>query len=151
MNELLENIVSVILIPLLPSLAILLGLYVRSITRKLEEELKLDKDSRTALRMQEATNAVIDAVQYTTQTYVDFMKKHNAFDNEAQKEAMRLSREKAMLLLDASSKDLIQNISGDLDSWLTTMIESKLLETKPLNLHAGSPLLEEEFIPLDEN
>lgn len=131
MNEVLSNIVNLTLIPILPAVAVLLGLYIQKASAKLQEELQIAKDSKVALRMEEATQAVVDAVQYTTQTYVAAMKDKDAFDKQAQEAALKLSADKAVLLMSDAAKRTADDVSGDFDGWLKTMIESKIRELKP--------------------
>ncbi|WFF72659.1 hypothetical protein [Proteiniclasticum sp. QWL-01] len=124
----LENIVNVILIPILPSLAILLGLYLQNLIQKAKAQLELAEGSQIALRLDEATQAVVEAIKYTAQTYVDYMKKQNAFDAVAQKEALLMAIQKAKLLMSANAMKTIEDVSGDADAWIRTMIEAKIKE-----------------------
>ena len=52
----------------------------------------------------EVTEAVTTAVTYTSQTYVDALKKGGIFDKEAQLEALRKSKDKTLSLLSVSAK-----------------------------------------------
>lgn len=124
----LEQIINVLLIPILPALAILLGLMIRKQTDRIAAELGLAEDSQVALRLNEATVAVTDAILYTTQTYVHAMKEKGAFDKEAQAAALELATAKAKLLMDDAVQHTITNVAGDLDAWIQTIIEAKIGE-----------------------
>ena len=143
--ETLNNIISMLLIPILPSLAILLGLYIKKLIKKAQEDLEISQGTQMAIRMNEATDAVIDAIQNTTQTYVWYMKNNNAFDIQAQKEALRLTTETAKLLMSDAAKETITKVSGDVDVWIKTMIESKIAELNPL------PYIENTVVEACEN
>lgn len=130
--ETLNNIINMLLIPILPSLAILLGLYINKLIKKAQEDLEVAQGTQMAIRLDEATQAVIDAIQNTTQTYVWYMKDNDAFDVQAQKEALRLTIETAKLLMSDIAKETITKVSGDVDVWVKTIIESKIAELKPL-------------------
>lgn len=134
--EQLERIVSLLLIPILPSLAILLGLYLQKAIQKAKAELALTEGSQIALRLDEAGQAVAAAVLYTAQTYTEYMKSKNAFDRDAQKEALLLATSKAKMLMSTAAQETIQKVSGDVDVWIKTMIEAKINEMKPVELKA---------------
>ena len=125
-----ENIVSLLLIPILPSLAILIGLYLQKLIQNAKADLKLSETSQVALRIDEATQAVMDAIQFTTQTYVDVMKGKDAFDMAAQRQALLLTTQKAKLLMSETAQQTVTDVSGDLDLWVKIMIESKIAELK---------------------
>lgn len=128
--ETVKNIVNILLIPILPSLAVLFGLYIQKLIQKAKADLEITKGSQVALRIDEATQAVIDAILYTTQTYTEYMKASDAFDPEAQKIALFMSIEKAKLLMSAAAQKTVTEVSGDLDVWIRTMIEAKIKELK---------------------
>ena len=123
-----EQIVNLLLIPILPALAVLLGLMIKKHTEKIAAELGLAEDSMIALRLNEATIAVTEAIQFTAQTYVDAMKDRNAFDEIAQKAAVEMATAKAKLLMDAAVQTTITNVAGDLDAWIQTIIEAQINE-----------------------
>lgn len=130
--EPLKNIINILLIPILPPLAVLLGLYIQKLIQKAKAELEIAKGSQVAFRIDEATQAVMDAIQYTAQTYADYMKASDAFDQDAQKIALFMSIEKAKLLMSAAAQKTVTDVSGDLDAWIRTMIEAKIKELKEL-------------------
>lgn len=74
----------------------------------------------------EVTEAVTTAVTYTSQTYVDALKKGGIFDKEAQLEALRKSKDKTLSLLSVSAKKVLADIYGDLDAYLETKIEAEV-------------------------
>ena len=128
--ETLKNIINILLIPILPSLAVLLGLYIQKLIQKAKAELEIAQGSQVAFRIDEATQAVMDAIQYTAQTYADYMKASDAFDQDAQKTALFMSIEKAKLLTSTAAQKTVTDVSGDLDAWIRTMIEAKIKEMK---------------------
>jgi hypothetical protein len=80
--------------------------------------------------LQEAADAVLQAVTYTTQTYVDTLKKQGKFDEAAQKEAFTTAKETALKLLTEDAKEMITSLYGDLTTWLDTKIEQTVKEQK---------------------
>ncbi len=78
----------------------------------------------------EVTDAVTTAVAYTSQTYVDALKKDGIFDKEAQAEALRKSLKKTTSLLSKSARSVLGEIYGDLDAYLTSRIEAEVRKQK---------------------
>ncbi|WP_251315889.1 hypothetical protein [Flintibacter muris] len=74
----------------------------------------------------EVTEAVTTAVTYTSQTYVDTLKKDGIFNKEAQMEALQKAKDKTLALLSESAKDVLAQIYGSLDDYLETMIEAQV-------------------------
>lgn len=71
-----------------------------------------------------AVEVVVDAVNATTQTYVESLKKQGAFTKEAQIIAFNQSRSAAIAQISESTKKLIIDKYGDFDLWLKNKIES---------------------------
>lgn len=95
--------------------------------RRKSEEIGAQVDSLTTKELlAEVTEAVTTAVTYTSQTYVDALKKKGIFDTEAQTEALQKSKDKALSLLSESAKKVLASIYGDLNDYLETMIEAQV-------------------------
>ena len=73
--------------------------------------------------LDEITNAVATAVSATSQTYVDALKKDNAFTKEAQLEALNKAKATALAILSPAAAQFIAEVYGDLGSFLTAKIE----------------------------
>lgn len=73
--------------------------------------------------LDEITNAVATAVSATSQTYVDALKKDNAFTKEAQLEALNKAKDTALAILSPAAAQFIAEVYGDLGSFLTAKIE----------------------------
>ena len=71
-----------------------------------------------------AIQLVQDAVDTTSQTYVDALKAEGKFDEEAQKQAMDMTVASVNSLMDDSMKELINTFYADFDKWVKTQIES---------------------------
>ena len=78
----------------------------------------------------EATDAVSTAVTYTSQTFVDALKKEGIFDKDKQQEALKKSLDKAISLLSESAKNALTDIYGDLEAYLTSKIEAEVRSQK---------------------
>ena len=99
---------------------------VQFLRRKSAEAAARTDSLTTKELLAEVTEAVTTAVTYTSQTYVDALKKKGIFDTQAQAEALQKSKDKALSLLSESAKDVLASIYGDLNSYLETMIEAQV-------------------------
>lgn len=128
-KDILETIVMVVIIPSIPVL-------VREIVRyfRAETDAAISEVSNETLRrvLGEAADAVYTAVVYTSQVYVDEMKDKQAFDKEAQQQALSMAIDKAKAMLTVEAKDLLTSLYGNLDEWLTVRIEQTVRDQKQL-------------------
>jgi hypothetical protein len=141
MKEILTTLVQVVIIPAIPVVATYLVKYLKAkadqTTTKINNELV-----RTYL--QEATDAVLQAVTYTAQTYVDTLKKQGKFDKEAQQKAFNTAKDIALKLLTDEAKQMIEDLYGDLMLWLETKIEQTVKEQKTFTMGVLEPIPTEE-------
>lgn len=127
MKELISTIVEVILIPAIPIVAAHL---VKLFKAKASEAATNCDNTILSALLYEATEAVSTAVTYTAQTYVDSLKVQGKFDAEAQKTALDTALDKAKLLLTQEAQELLAQLYGDVDEWLTVKIEQAVKEQK---------------------
>jgi hypothetical protein len=73
---------------------------------------------------------ISDCVVATNQTYVDALKKDNAFTIEAQKEAFKKTYNAVMMVLTDEAKECLTQIYGDLTIYITTKIEAEVKNIK---------------------
>ena len=73
---------------------------------------------------------VVDCVIATNQTYVDSLKKSGSFDEAAQKEAFNRTMNAIMTILSDDAKEYITEATGDLNTYLTQLIESEVYKRK---------------------
>ena len=114
---------------------------VQFLRRKSAEAAARTDSLTTKELLAEVTEAVTTAVTYTSQTYVDTLKKDGIFNKEAQMAALQKAKDKALALLSESAKNVLASIYGDLNSYLETMIEAQVRVQKqdaPVTL--GVPL-----------
>ena len=124
MNEIFVNvIVTLVTTVLLPLLTLLGTKVVQLVNKKIGNE-------KVARYMTELTNLVFNVVQETTQTYVDDLKKEGKFDKEHQKEALKKSLEKIKSEMSAELKEYVAKVYGDVEPYLTTLIEATIRGTK---------------------
>lgn len=74
----------------------------------------------------EAAEAVSTAVAFTSQTYVDELKKSQTFTADNQKEALNKAKDKALSLLSQSAIEFLNMAYGDATEFLTAQIEKEV-------------------------
>lgn len=111
---------------ILPLLVILTKFAVDFLSAK-RDELKAKTDSLVADKYIDMIYETIhDCVVATNQTYVNNLKETNAFTKEAQDEAFRKTMEAVLAILSEDAKEYIRETTGDLNTYLTQLIESEV-------------------------
>ena len=124
---LIYQIVEVCVIPLL---GILTAYIVKYVNAK-SSEIKNKVDNETAQKyITMLDNTICDCVIATTQTYVEALKKNNAFTPEAQKEAFKITYNAVIAVLNEDAKEYLDNLYGDLSAYITTKIEAEVQKNK---------------------
>lgn len=123
LNEVFQTLVPVVLLALSTVIIYYTGVLIKTGKDKSKSAL-VDK----YLSMLEIT--ITNAVLATTQTYVDAMKKQNAFDEEAQKKAFNMTYEAVMKVLTDEAKLYLESAVGDLNTYITNQIEATVKMTK---------------------
>lgn len=120
---LLYQILEVCIIPLL---GILTAYFVKWVNAKsLEIQNKVDNDTADKyIAMLDDT--ICACVIATTQTYVEALKKENAFTKEAQQEAFNLTFNAVMSVLTDDAKKYLSEVYGDLVTYITNKIEAEV-------------------------
>ena len=141
MKEILTTLVQVVVIPAIPVLITYLVKYLKA---KAEQTTTKINNELIRTYLQEATDAVLQAVTYTAQTYVDTLKKQGKFDKEAQQTAFNTAKDIALKLLTDEAKQMIEDLYGDLMLWLETKIEQTVKEQKTFTMGVLEPIPTEE-------
>jgi hypothetical protein len=121
--ELLYEILEVCIIPLL---GILTAYAVKFIKIKGDEiAVKLNNEKANKY-IALVSQTITDCVIATNQTYVEALKKDNAFSADAQKAAFQMTYDAVMAVLTDDAKDYIVAVYGDLSAYITTKIEAEV-------------------------
>ena len=125
-----EIVIQIIQVCVIPLLGILTKFLVDYLSAK-RDEINSKTDSEIA---QKYTNmiyqTVVDCVIATNQTYVDSLKKSGSFDEAAQKEAFSRTMNAIMVILSDDAKEYITEATGDLNTYLTQLIEAEVNKRK---------------------
>ena len=120
---LLYEILQVCVIPLL---GVLTAYVVKFINMKsVEIQANVDNDMADKYIAMVA-DTVAACVIATNQTYVEALKKQNAFTAEAQKEAFNLTYNAVMAILTDDAKEYLAEIYGDVAAYITNKIEAEV-------------------------
>lgn len=121
--NLLQDILEVCIIPLLGVLTAYLVNYIKA--KSLELTNKTDSEMADKY-IQMLTQTITDCVIATNQTYVEALKKQEAFTKEAQKEAFQKTYDAVMLVLTDDAKEYLAEAYGDLTAYITMKIEAEV-------------------------
>lgn len=125
--EILAQIFQLCIIPLLGILTKYLVDFLKS--KKQEIIDKVDNDTADKY-----INMVFETVETcviaTNQTYVDSLKESGTFDEAAQKEAFNRTLNAILAILTDDCKEYIVELTGDLQTYLTTLIEAQVNKNK---------------------
>lgn len=117
------QIIEVCLIPLLGILTKYLIDFLNA--KKLEASSRTD--NQTAKKyIDMITKTVTDCVIATNQTYVNSLKNSQSFDEEAQKIAFNTTMNTVLAILSKDSKEYIKQATGDINLYLTALIEAEV-------------------------
>ena len=127
--ELVNQLLYVVIVGILGVLSKYAVSYLNEKKQAIQKELEETEFQNTMLK---AIDIIESAIETTSQTYVDALKKQGTFNKEAQEEALKRTVEDAMLLLPSEAKALIEVTFNDLDKWVRNYVESYLREQKKL-------------------
>lgn len=121
--DILQQVVNVCVIPLL---GLATAYFIKWIKAK-EQEITAKVDNDTADKyISMVAQTITDCVIATNQTYVEALKKDNAFTKEAQKEAFQRTLDAVLAVLSDDAKDYLAALYGDATAYLTTRIEAEV-------------------------
>lgn len=130
MKEILTQIATAC-VPVLCLLIMAGGAYLVALLRKKTAQIQQQIDNDNADKyIGMACEAVAQAVTYTAQTFVDTLKSEDAFTKEKQLEAFKMARDTALNILGETAVLALEEIYGDLYTWLDTKIEQVCREIK---------------------
>ena len=119
----LYQILEVCIIPLIGVLTAYVIKFINAKSAELQAKVDNDTADKYIAMLDDTICACVIA---TTQTYVDALKKDNAFTKEAQVEAFNLTFNAVMGVLTDEAKKYLTNIYGDLTAYITNKIEAEV-------------------------
>lgn len=126
MNEILNNI-SPILSNVLILIITALTSYIVTYINKKKKALQLEMDNTLAIKYTDMIEkTIIDCVNATNQTYVEALKKDNAFTKEAQAEAFNRTLNSVMKILSDDCLEYLATITTDVNAYIYNKIEAEV-------------------------
>lgn len=125
--NILQQIFELCIIPLLAIITRSLVIYIS--TKK--DELKSKTDNELAKKYLDLLNDTIaNCVIATNQTYVETLKKGNAFTADAQKAAFEKTYQAVIATLSEEAQKYLPEVVGDLQTYITQKIEASVNQHK---------------------
>lgn len=125
--EFLQNLLYAIISAAVPVLTVYLIKLLQSVYEGNKNKIKNENIRET---LDHVTDIIFAAVETTTSTYVKHLKAENLFDAEAQKNAFNMTYETVKKQLTAESSVIIEEVYGDIETYLTNKIEQFVEESK---------------------
>ena len=127
---LLGRIFEVCIIPLLGVLTTFIIAYLKAKKEQILANIEANKTQEEKELAEKYLNMVEDTVAKcvlaTNQTYVDSLKAEGKFDTEAQKIAFNKTLDAVLAILSDDAKNYLTHIFGDLNVFLSNLIESQV-------------------------
>lgn len=120
---LLYEILQVCIIPLLGVLTAYIVKYINVKSGEIQIKVENDIADKYIAMLADTITACVIA---TNQTYVEALKKENAFTAEAQKEAFNQTFNAVMAVLTDEAKEYLTAVYGDLTAYITNKIEAEV-------------------------
>lgn len=120
---LLYQILEVCVIPLLGILTAYFVKFINMKSLEIQANVNNDMADKYIAMVADTVSACVIA---TNQTYVEALKKNNAFTAEAQKEAFNLTYNAVMAILTKDAKEYLAEIYGDVAAYITNKIEAEV-------------------------
>ena len=117
------EILQVCVIPLLGVLTVYVIKFINFKSIEIQNQVDNDLADKYIAMIADTISACVMA---TNQTYVEVLKKQNAFTAEAQKEAFNLTYNAVMSILTDDAKDYLAEIYGDVSAYITNKIEAEV-------------------------
>ena len=121
--EMLQKIFEVCVIPLLGILTTYLVIFIKQKSKELQETTDNELYKKYIELLQDT---IVRCVIATNQTYVEALKNKNAFDKEAQEHAFKMTYDAVMAILTDDAKVYLSNVFGDLETYITKLIEAEV-------------------------
>lgn len=125
--EILTLLLEIVIIPLLGALTVYIVTLLKAKTKEITDRVENDKADKYIYML---SNTITKCVTATNQTYVDNLKKENAFTKEAQLKALEMTADAVLAILSDEAKAYLPTIVGDLNTYILTQIESEVNRLK---------------------
>ena len=111
----------------------MVGAIINFINQKIDEvqsNTKLVEYENLNKHVDDAQGIIVKIVKAVSQTYVDKLKEAGKFTNEAKKKKKKQAMSIATALISIEGKEAIEQLHGNFQNYLDTVIESTVLDNK---------------------
>lgn len=115
---------------ILPLLGVLTAMLVNFIKTKTAEAKKVTTNDIAVNYINMLEQTVCDCIVATNQTYVQALKDKNAFNAEAQKEALQITLNAVKTILSDDAEEYLAMFVKDLDTYIIEKIEANIEKMK---------------------
>lgn len=127
MNEFLSTLLQAVLVAAVPVIATFASKGLSALSSYFIGKMENDTAKKYLTAAEEAAKK---AVTYTSQTYVDALKKSGSFNKENQEEALSRAVDKAKSLLTVEAIAFLEEAYGDVTEFLKANIEAEVRSQK---------------------
>ena len=124
---LLQEILEVCIIPLLGILTTYLVMFIKNKAQQISENTHNELRAKYIMMLSDTITTCVIA---TNQTYVDNLKKDNAFTKEAQLEALQKTFDAVLAILTEEAQAYLSEVYGDLNAYIMAQIEATVKANK---------------------
>ena len=111
-------------------LSALLAYLIVYINKKKQALLETSKSEIEKKYIEKISKTITDCVIATNQTFVETLKKENAFTKEAQEEALQKTITNVMSILNEDCIEYLESITSDITIYLRNQIEAEVNKNK---------------------
>ena len=118
-----QILITVVILPLLVILTKELVGFIKMKADYIRKQMKNDYLNKYFALGEIAITTAVDSV---SQTYVSSLKDQGEWTPETNKIALEMAKEQAITTMNVTTKEVLKELYGDLDKWITNRIESKI-------------------------
>lgn len=145
MNQNIMNLLTDLIMAIIVVCVPILSKYLAAVIKQWGDNAAADtEDIKVKRYIQQISDAVATAVISTNQTYVDTLKAQGNFAPEAQEIAFKKSLRTAQGILAPEALEFIKTVYGDVEGYLTPLIETQVNKEKKKNEVLELGILAEE-------
>ena len=123
----LQQVFELCIIPLLGIITVYIVQFIKTKTKELNSN---NSNEVLSKYVEMLSNTICECVIATNQTYVDSLKAQGKFDVEAQKKAFEMTYNSVINILTEDAKVYLTSVYGDLNTYITNMIEAEVNKNK---------------------
>lgn len=126
-NDIATQIIEILISAVITIIGTFVSVFIHKLINKLNESIKSDNIENAMKRIDAIISQCVDT---TTQTIVSSKKQGNEFTTADQKIAFDNTLANILSIVTTEDMNILSSCTGDVNKWLTTKIEAKILNDK---------------------